>query len=75
MSGKRDKETWPQTPGYDNPTGNKGDLSDDAKGHPQVGRHGSEGHHQQRPKPNEPIGHPSDKKLGQKPPARRTPLD
>ena len=77
MSKDRDKKSWPPTPGYDNPTGNKGDLYDEAKGHPHGGQHtgrqGTEGQHQQRPKPNQPIGHASDKKLGQKPPARRTP--
>jgi hypothetical protein len=79
MSKEHGKKPWPPTPGYDNPTGNKGDLYDEAKGHPHGGKHagrqGTEGQHQQRPKPNQPIGHASDKKLGQKPPARRTPLD
>ncbi|HWE72354.1 MAG TPA: hypothetical protein VG328_04285 [Stellaceae bacterium] len=79
MNRERVKKTWPQTPGYDNPSRNKGDLYDEAKGHPQgrehVGKQGAAGQHEQRPKPDEPVGHSSDKKLGQKPPARRAPLD
>jgi hypothetical protein len=79
MRKDRDEKISPETPGYDNPSRNKGDLYDEAKGHPHGGQHagrqGSEGQHQQRPKPDQPIGHPSDKNLGQKPPARRTPLD
>ncbi|HEX3970219.1 MAG TPA: hypothetical protein VHX19_02790 [Stellaceae bacterium] len=79
MSQEHDKKSSPQTPGYDNPTGNKGDLYDEAKGHPHGGQHvgkqSVEGQHEQRPKPDDPVGHPSDKKLGQKPPARRAPLD
>ena len=79
MSKDRDEKTFPTTPGYDNPSRNKGDLYDEAKGHPHGGQHAgrqnSEGQHGQRPKPDQPIGHPSDKKLGQKPPARRIPLD
>lgn len=66
------------SPGYDNPTGNKGDLYDKAKGHPHGGEHAgqqsSEGQHDQRPRPHEPEGHPSDRKLGRKPPARKPPL-
>lgn len=54
-------KSWPETPGYDNPSRNKGDLQREAESRKPA-------------KPNEPIGHASDKKLGQKPPARRTPL-
>lgn len=79
MSREHDKQSPPQTPGYDNPSRNKGDLYDEAKGHPPGGQHAgkqsAEGQHEQRPKPDVPIGHASDKKLGQKPPARRAPLD
>jgi hypothetical protein len=79
MKKERDTKSSPSTPGYDNPTGNKGGLYDEAKGHPHGGQHAgrqsSEGQHEQRPKPHLPVGHRSDKKLGQKPPARRTPLD
>jgi hypothetical protein len=52
--------TWPKTPGYDNPSRNKGDLANKSEDRSD-------------PKPNKPIGHPSDQKLGQKPPAKRTP--
>jgi hypothetical protein len=79
MSQERDKKNRPQTPGYDNPSRNKGDLYDEAKGRPHGGQHAgkqqTEGQHEQRPKPDEAVGHASDKKLGQKPPARRAPLD
>jgi len=65
-------------PAYDYPVGNKGDLYDEAKGHPHGGKHAgrqrSEGQHGQRPKPA-PVGHASDKKLGQKPPSDKPPLD
>jgi hypothetical protein len=78
MSKHRNQKTFTDTPAYVNPSGNKGDLYDEAKGHPHGGQHagrqGSEGQHQQRPKPDQP-GHPSGEKLGQKPPARRPPLD
>lgn len=69
----------PGQPAYDNPTGNKGDLYDEAKGHPHggqhVGRQKEKGQHGQRPDPDAPVGHPSDAKLGQKPPQRKAPLD
>lgn len=69
----------PSTPGYDNPSRNKGDLYDEAKGHPDGGQHAgrqsNEGQHQQRPRPNIPVGHESDKKLGRKPPERKPPLE
>ena len=78
MSKARDRKLPEQTPAYDNPSRNKGDLYDEAKGHPHggqhVGRQGSAGQHEQGPKPDQPVGHPSDAKLGQKPPARKTPL-
>jgi hypothetical protein len=70
MSGERDKKTE-TPPAYDNPTGNKGDLYDEAKGHPHGGQHAGRqretGQHGQRPHPDKPIGHSSDKKLGKKP--------
>jgi hypothetical protein len=79
MSKHRNQKTFTDTPAYVNPSGNKGDLYDEAKGHPHGGQHagrqGSEGQHQQRPKPDQPGDHPSGEKLGQKPPARRLPLD
>jgi hypothetical protein len=79
MSQEGDKKSTPQTPGYDNPSRNKGDLYDEAKGHPHGGQHAGKqsaaGQHEQRPTPDAPVGHSSDKKLGQKPPARRAPLD
>jgi hypothetical protein len=79
MSREDDKKHAPQTPGYDNPSRNKGDLYDEAKGHPHGGQHAgkqkTEGQHEQRPKPDAPADPSSDKKLGQKPAARRAPLD
>ena len=75
----KDRKTRsPGEPAYDNPVGNKGDLYDEAKGHPHGGRHAgrqsSEGQHKQRPKPAS-VGHPSDKKLGRKLPGDKPPLD
>lgn len=76
MSSDRQRPT--PTPGYDNPTGNKGDLYDKAKGHPHGGEHAgkqrTEGQHEQRPQPHVSVGHSSDKKLGRKPPERKPPL-
>jgi hypothetical protein len=62
MSQDRDAKSSPEMPAYDNPSRNKGDLR-------------QEPDNKHDPKSGQPVGHPSDKKLGQKPPARRTPID
>ncbi|HVA14013.1 MAG TPA: hypothetical protein VNF99_12235 [Stellaceae bacterium] len=59
----------PGRPAYDNPTGDKGELYDQETGHPRGGQHvqrpGKSGDGEKRP-----VGHASDRKLGQKPPSR-----
>ena len=78
MTRRHDPRHEPGMPAYDNPTGNKGGnvLYEEEKGHPHGGQHvgktSIEGQHGQRPgspkRHRRPIGHRSDRKLGQKPP-------
>ena len=61
----------PAKPAYDNPTGNKGGLTDLSHGgEPATGQKKKDAQRVRERRSDEPIGHDSDKKLGRKPPAR-----
>jgi hypothetical protein len=61
----------PNKPAYDNPTGNKGRLTDLSHGgEPATGQNARDERRVKAHRSNRPLGHASDKKLGRKPPAR-----
>lgn len=74
MSGVRNTSD-PTKPAYDNPTGDKGGLTDLSHGgEPAAGQHKKDAQRVRERQSDERIGHDSDKKLGQKPPAREPPI-
>jgi len=69
MSGTRNTSD-PTRPAYDNPTGDKGDVTDLSHGgEPATGQNEKDATRVRERRTDEPVGHDSDKKLGQKPPA------
>jgi hypothetical protein len=67
MTGKRNTSD-PARPVYDNPVGDKGGLTDLSHGgEPATGQKAKDQRVQRSHQSARPIGHPSDKKLGQKP--------
>ena len=70
MSGARNTSD-PTKPAYDNPTRDKGGLTDLSHGgEPATGQNERDAERVRERRTDEPVGHDSDKKLGQKPPAR-----
>lgn len=68
MSGIRNTRD-PGKPAYDNPTGDKGGLTDLSHGGvPAAGQKEKDAKRARERRSNRPIGHDSDKKLGEKPP-------
>ena len=64
------KTSDPHKPAYDNPTGDKGQLTDLSHGGaPATGQNEKDAKRARHA--DRPIGHDSDKKLGQKPPQRK----
>ena len=60
----------PAKPAYDNPTGDKGGLTDLSHGgEPATGQKEKDEKRSRKHRSDRPVGHDSDKKLGQKPPA------
>jgi hypothetical protein len=68
MSKVRDTSD-PAKPAYDNPTGDKGGLTDlSHSGEPATGQKEKDAKRARERHADRPIGHDSDKKLGEKPP-------
>ena len=60
----------PDKPAYDNPTRDKGGLTDLSHGGaPATGQKEKDAKRAQEKRSDRPIGHDSDKKLGEKPPS------
>jgi len=60
----------PAKPAYDNPTGDKGGLTDLSHGgEPATDQNSKDTKRMRKHRSDKPVGHDSDKKLGQKPPA------
>jgi hypothetical protein len=60
----------PGKPAYDNPTGDKGGLTDLSHGgEPATGQNAKDAKRVRKRRSDRPIGHDSDKKLGEKPPS------
>jgi hypothetical protein len=58
----------PNKPAYDNPTGDKGGLTDLSHGGaPAMGQNEKDAKRVRERRSDHPIGHDSDKKLGQRP--------
>jgi hypothetical protein len=59
----------PAKPAYDNPTGDKGDVTDLSHGgEPATGQNAKDAKRARDRRSDRPIGHDSDRKLGEKPP-------
>ena len=68
MSGTRNTRD-PAKPAYDNPTRDKGGLTDLSHGGaPATGQNEKDAKRVRQRRSDRPIGHDSDKKLGEKPP-------
>lgn len=62
----------PTKPAYDNPTGDKGAVTDLSHGgEPATGQNAKDTKRMRARRSDRAIGHDSDKKLGQKPPQRK----
>ena len=60
----------PTKPAYDNPTGNKGEVTDLSHGgEPAAGQNEQDAKRVRERRSGRAIGHDSDKKLGEKPPS------
>jgi len=69
MSGTRNTRD-PGKPAYDNPSGDKGGLTGISHGgEPAAGQSAKDAKQVREHRSDKPVGHDSDKKLGEKPPS------